>query len=88
MKGYYRPDKTNPNWYGIFTEQIEVGEPPEEVLDNLCELACGIRLGGASDACMRYATHIHAHLMAAFKVGQATRLLQEAEKEEHAQRNR
>jgi len=43
MSGYYRPVKTNPNWYDIFTEAIEEGELPEDVLDDICELACGIK---------------------------------------------
>ena len=65
---YYRPQNVNPNWYGIFTEQIDDGEDPAEVLDQLCELACGIK-SGASDNCQKYAKHIHTHLIAAFKVG-------------------
>ena len=71
MGGYYRPSvkDTNPNWYGSFTEQIEQGEDPEDVIDQICELACGIKFG-ASDMCQKYAKHIHAHLIAAFKVGQ------------------
>lgn len=69
-QGYYRPDDTNPNWYEIWTEQIDEGVPPEEVLDQLCRGACGIEECGPSDECQRYAKHIHAHLIAAFRAGQ------------------
>lgn len=69
---YYRPNNVNPGWYKIFTEQIEDDIPPEEILDQICELACGIKMG-ASDTCQKYAEHIHALLIAAFKVGQCSR---------------
>lgn len=70
--GYYRPKGVNPNWYDIWTEQVDAGVPPEEILDELCRLACGIDPCGPSDECQRYAEHIHAHLIAAFKIGQHT----------------
>lgn len=69
MSEYYRPRNTNLKWYDIFTEQLEDGELPEEVLDSLCESACGIKIP-ATDTCQAYARHIHAHLIAAFKLGQ------------------
>ena len=67
---YYKSNDTNPRWFKIFTEQIESGENPENIIDQLAELACGIKTG-ASDECQRYAKHIRAHLEAAFKVGEA-----------------
>ncbi len=71
---YYRSKDTNPNWYGIFTEQIEQGIPSDDVLDQITELACGIKMG-ASDECQRYAKHIRTHIEAAFRVGKmATKL--------------
>lgn len=66
---YYRANNTNPNWFGIFTEQLDDGIDPEDILDQICELACGIEIG-ASDTCQKYAKHIHTHLLAAFKLGQ------------------
>jgi len=66
---YYKPTIVNPNWYSIFTDQIDNGVDPEDVLDQICKLACGIK-GGASDYCQQYAKHIHAHLIAAFKTGE------------------
>lgn len=65
---YYRSKDTNPSWYDIFTEQIEQGIPSDDVLDQIAELACGIKIG-ASDECQRYAKHIRAHIEAAFRVG-------------------
>lgn len=68
MSGYYRPNNVNPRWYEIFIEQLEDGELPDEILDNICESACGIKVP-TSDACQAYARHIHVHLIAAFKLG-------------------
>ena len=68
--GYYRPTKTNPNWFDIWTEQITNGIPAAQVLDQLCRMACGVEIG-ASDAVQRNAKHIHACLIAAYKVGKA-----------------
>ena len=65
---YYRPRNVNPNWYDIFTEDIANGEAPEDVLDNIAELACGIQIP-ASDTCQAYARHIRTHIEAAFKAG-------------------
>jgi hypothetical protein len=68
---YYRNNNVNPNWYDIFIEQIEDGESYEDVLDQLAELACGIKMG-ASDTCQSYARHIRTHIEAAFRVGVKT----------------
>ena len=67
---YYRSDTTNPNWFDIWTEQINDGIPPEDILDELAELGCGIKIG-ASDTCQKYAKHIRTHIEAGFKAGQA-----------------
>ena len=66
--GYYRPTNTNPNWYGIWTEQLYEGVPAEIILDQICLIACGIERG-AADQVQRNAKHIHACLIAAYKVG-------------------
>jgi hypothetical protein len=70
MSGYYRDDKVNPRWFGIFTEQVD-DEEPEYILDQLAELACGIKKAGASDTVMSYARHIRVHIEAAYRVGLA-----------------
>ena len=69
MKGYYRPKDVNPNWYNSWPELLKE-TPPSEVLDQLCEIAVGAQIG-ASDEVQRFAKHIHACLIAAYKVGQA-----------------
>ena len=66
--GYYRPTNINPNWYNTWTEQISEGNDAEDVLDQLCHIACGIEIG-AVDQLQRNAKHIHACLIAAYKVG-------------------
>ncbi len=68
MIGYYRPTKVNPNWYDIWTEQLADDISAENILDQLCEIACGINIG-AADETQRYAKHIHTCLIAAYKVG-------------------
>ena len=82
---YYRPTYVNPRWYEMFIEQLDCRILPEDILDNICELACGIKIG-ASDECQRYAKHIHTHLIAAFKLGQEVgkngQLLQRAPEDE------
>lgn len=75
MKGYYRPEEVNPNWYNIWPELLEE-MPPNEVLDQLCEIAVGIKIG-ASDEVQRFAKHIHACLIAAYKVGKAEQALKD-----------
>ena len=70
-EGYYRPKSTNPNWIEGWGELDESSEEDwQEVLDQLCELACGVKVG-ASDQCQRNAKHIHAHLAGAFYAGLA-----------------
>lgn len=67
---YYRHDNINPNWMEMWAEFLENEQSPDEILDEICENACGIKLG-ASDATQRYAEHISAHLQAAFTAGVA-----------------
>ena len=71
---YYRSDTTNPNWFNIWVEQIEDNIPPDDILDDIAELACGIKMG-ASDTCQKYAKHIRIHIEAAFKAGVALGIL-------------
>ena len=47
MNRYYRPDKVNPNWYEGWEEQL-YNTSSNEILDQLCRVACGIEIG-ASD---------------------------------------
>lgn len=70
--GYYNSDKTNPNWFAMWEEQIKNGADPEDVMDQIAELACGIKVG-ASDACQQYAKHIRTHIKAAFLAGSASK---------------
>ena len=69
---YYRNKNVNPIWYDIWVEKIKEGIPPEDVLDQITELACGIKFD-ASDECQRYAKHIRTHIEAAFRAGKAAR---------------
>ncbi len=70
--GYFRPRNVNPEWYAMWVQMLKNGESYSEVLDVLCENACGISVGSA-DSCQTYARHIHAHLEAAFQIGKACR---------------
>ena len=70
-EGYYRQENVNPNWYGIWTEQLKGDIPPDDILDQLCKIACGVEIG-AADEVQRHTKHIHACLIAAYKVGKAT----------------
>ena len=67
IKGYYRPQNTNPNWYDIWTDYLDQ-IPADEVLDEICKIACGVEIG-AADEIQRHTKHIHACLIAAYKVG-------------------
>lgn len=66
---YYRPTDINPNWLSDWVERITEGKEPLEVLDELCQSAVGVNSVGAPDIIQKYASHIHAHLLAALKVG-------------------
>jgi hypothetical protein len=73
---HYRCNNTNPRWFDIFTEQAEEGHPIDDILDQIADLACGIKIG-ASDTCQQYARHIRTHIEAAYRVGKAESGLKE-----------
>lgn len=68
VMSYFRSTKTNPNWFGIFTEQVDMNIDPDDILDEIAKLACGINPASA-DAVQAYAFHIRTHIEAAFRVG-------------------
>ena len=67
-RGYYRPNNINPNWHRRWTDEVKRGRKVDELLDDLCETACGVKIGVAREI-QGYAQHIHACLCMAYKIG-------------------